>query len=173
MKLIEIFAVAAILIVVLMIGGGITGAIVSVPSTESYSCEKVVYEDKIVTKQVPLSYSVLKSWKSESGWGLFRAKSRTLNVRIKNTDNTGGTFTLEYNINKQGGNSLTSTSRRFIKPYETATISSGGYEFGISNWQYRVIAPTKEKLTTKKVSKKVPSTCTRTIKKSLLAKVFS
>ena len=129
------------LVLVFAVGGGITAAVINVPSVESSYCAA--------------SYEVLDYWSSSSGLGIFQPVSYALHVKIRNTDDKGGYFTVSYTINKKKGGTVTDSSKLFIKPYETATISSGGHGFEISSWRYVVDAPAYA--------------CTQTVKRSLLS----
>lgn len=172
-ELLVMLTIVVIVLAVLIVGGGITGAVVGVPTTETYACQETVYEDKIVQENVPLSYSVINSWVSVIPGAAARPESTILNLQVKNNDYVGGSFKATYALRAPHGGTFTYVAEEFIKPYETVTISSGGHQPDILEWSYIITPPTREKLTIKMIEKQVPSTCTRSVEKPLWQAIVS
>ncbi len=172
------YLIGIIVLLVVIVGGGITANTVTVDSVvpdtctevvpqvkeekvcESvpYQCTKACSQEKTVIEETELVYSIGQSYSSNR---CIFATCNTVNVGITNQDDVGGYFEVTFTVKKYNGDVTNENVRKYVKPHETQTFTAGPYAFTIASWNYIVIPSKKEKAVTKVIYTNCPDVCYR------------
>ena len=116
---------------------------------EPYTDIETYYETEPCEESVPIDYLVT----GDEGYNYFGGEGFYVRVYIKNTDSTGGTFTVLFDLTLQGGVKDTESKSKYIAAGKTEMLTISYHGAALRSFTYSITPPTKIVTTYKDVEK--------------------